>query len=104
MRHNVYVVRLRPDVLRKRRFRDANPQHVAGEPCVYVGATGLTPEERLERHKRGIRACNYVREYGEELMPELYAYLNPMPFEAAVEMERDLARDLRERGYAVWQK
>jgi hypothetical protein len=35
------------------------------------------------------------------LMPELYAYLNPMPFEAATEMEKDLAEDLRNEGYTV---
>jgi hypothetical protein len=104
MHHNVYVVRLKPDVLEQRRFRDANPRHVAGQPCVYVGVTGLPPEERLERHRNGIQACAFVRDYGEGLMPELYEHLNPMPYEAAVEMERDLANDLRELGYAVWQK
>jgi hypothetical protein len=35
------------------------------------------------------------------LLPELYEYLNPMPFEAAVQMEKDLAEDLREGGYTV---
>jgi hypothetical protein len=34
-------------------------------------------------------------------MPELYEHLNPMPFEAAVQMEADLAEDLRAAGYAV---
>jgi hypothetical protein len=34
-------------------------------------------------------------------MPELYAFLNPMPFEAAAQMERDLAEDLRVDGYTV---
>jgi hypothetical protein len=32
-------------------------------------------------------------------MPELYEHLNPMPFEAAVQME--LAEDLRAAGYTV---
>jgi hypothetical protein len=35
------------------------------------------------------------------LMPELYEYLNPMPYEHAVQMEKDLAADLRAQGYAV---
>jgi len=35
------------------------------------------------------------------LMPELYEYLNPMPFEAAAQMEKDLAADLRAEGYTV---
>jgi len=34
-------------------------------------------------------------------MPELYTHLNPMPFEAAAVMERDLAEDLHRTGYTV---
>jgi hypothetical protein len=34
-------------------------------------------------------------------MPELYEYLNPMPFVAAAQMEKDLAADLRAEGYSV---
>jgi len=32
---------------------------------------------------------------------ELYAHLNPMPYEAALQMELDLAEDLRRLGYTV---
>ena len=39
--------------------------------------------------------------YGLRLMPELYEYLNPMPFDAAAQMEKDLAEDLRADGYTV---
>jgi hypothetical protein len=31
----------------------------------------------------------------------MYAHPNPMPFEAAVQMEKDLADDLRRDGYTV---
>jgi len=31
----------------------------------------------------------------------LFAHLNPMPFEAAAQMEKDLAEDLRNEGYTV---
>lgn len=41
------------------------------------------------------------QKYGIRLMPELYEYLNPMPFEAAAQMEKDLAADLRAEGYTV---
>jgi hypothetical protein len=34
-------------------------------------------------------------------MPELYEHLNPMPFEAAVQMEAELAEDLRAARYTV---
>jgi hypothetical protein len=51
---------------------------------------------RKDKNRLGV-----VRKYGLRLMPELYAFLNPMPFEAAVQMERDLAEDLRVDGYTV---
>jgi hypothetical protein len=34
-------------------------------------------------------------------MPELYEHLNPMPFEAAVQTELELAEELRAAGYTV---
>ncbi len=102
-RHHVYVVALDPAVLRERRFRARNPAYRAGMPCVYVGMTGLPPGERFQNHKAGIRANRYVRDYGTGLLPELYEFLNPMPFEAARTMEAELAEELRAKGYAVWQ-
>ena len=41
------------------------------------------------------------RVYNAPLMPELYEHLNPMPFEAAVQMELELAEDLRSAGYTI---
>jgi hypothetical protein len=97
------VVELDPAVLNLARFRRANPQRDILKPCVYVGMTGLTPEERFAKHKAGIRANRYVQKYGLRLLPRLYAYANPMPYEAAREMEVELAIALRGEGYAVWQ-
>lgn len=71
--------------------------------CLYVGMTGLTPEQRFARHKAGIQANGYVRRFGLRLLPKLYAYANPMPYEAARDMEVELAIALRKEGYAVWQ-
>jgi predicted GIY-YIG superfamily endonuclease len=101
--HNVYVIELDKAVVFEPRFRRANPNHDAARPCVYVGMTGLTPEKRFEKHKAGVKANRFVERYGLRLLPELYAYANPMPFEAAREMEVDLAIALREQGYGVWQ-
>jgi hypothetical protein len=42
-----------------------------------------------------------VRKYWVKLLPELFAHLNPMPYDAAVIMERELAEDLRAQGYTV---
>jgi len=99
--HNVYVVLLDPAVGKVRKARAAKRKSDPKKPCVYVGMTGLTPEERFANHKAGIKDAWVVKRYGIRLLPELYARLNPMPFEAAVQMEMDLAEDLRQAGYTV---
>ena len=99
--HNVYVVLLDPAAGRLRAVRAANPRRDPKKPCVYVGMTGLTPEERFANHKAGIKAASVVTRYGTRLLPELYQHLNPMPFEPAARMEQDLAEDLRRAGYTV---
>ena len=101
--HNVYVIELDGAVLNHARFRNANPGRDITKPCVYVGCTGLTPEKRFAKHKAGIRANTYVQRYGLRLLPKLYAYANPMPYNAARDMEVELAIALQEEGYAVWQ-
>ena len=107
MRHrhhyHVYVVELSKDVLFEARFVRANPDYVMGRPCVYVGMTGLDPDLRFDKHKAGIQANRYARQYGLRLLPELYEVYNPMPYDGACEMEVELAIALRERGYGVWQ-
>ena len=99
--HNVYVVLLDPAVGKVRKVRAENPKHDRKKPCVYVGMTGLAPEERFANHKAGTKAAWVVKRYGLRLLPELYAHLNPMPYEAAAEMEKDVAEDLRRAGYLV---
>ena len=99
--HNVYVILLDPAVAKLRKVRAENPDRVPKKPSVYVGMTGLTPEERFANHKAGIKDAPLVKRYGIRLLPELYAHLNPMPFEAAAQMEVDLAEDLRRVGYTV---
>ena len=84
-----------------RSVRAANPKRDPRKPCVYVGMTGLTPEERFANHKDGIKSASVVERYGIRLLPELYLHLNPMPYEAAARMEMDLAEDLRRAGYTV---
>jgi hypothetical protein len=99
--HNVYVVLLGPAVGKLRKVRSLNPGRDPKKPCLYVGLTGLTPEERLANHKQGIKSSSFVKKYGVRLLPELYAHLNPMPYEAAAQMEKDLTDDLRREGYTV---
>jgi hypothetical protein len=99
--HNVYVALLDPAVGKLRKVRAENPKRVPKKPCVYVGVTGLTPEVRFANHKAGVKSASLVKRYGIRLLPELFAHLNPMPFDAAVQMEKDLAEDLRGAGYTV---
>ena len=87
--HSVYVVYL----------RDPRGDGKAG---YYVGMTGLSPEQRFDNHKRGIKAAGVVTRCGERLVPRLYAHLNPMPYAKALEMEGKLADSLRKRGYIVF--
>jgi len=87
--HSVYVVYLR------------NPAG-DGRAGYYVGMTGLTPEERFENHKNGVKSAGIVRRCGERLVPKLYAHLNPMPYKQAAVMEVQLAEELRARGFQVF--
>jgi ribosome-binding factor A len=101
LHHYVYVVLLDSCVGKFRKVRAVNPKADPEKACVYVGMTGLKPAQRLKNHKAGIKASSLVKKYGIRLLPELYSHLNPMPYEAAVQMEMDLAEDLRREGYMV---
>ena len=101
--HSVYVVELSDEVWNVGRFRRANPDYRLGTPFVYVGMTGLDPDVRFDKHKAGIQANSFVRDYGLHLLPRLYMAYNPMPYEAARDMEVELGIALREAGYGVWQ-
>ena len=103
-RHSIYVIELDKAVLKEKKFLEANPEFDENKPCVYVGMTGLTPEVRFDQHKRGYKSNKYAKKYGIRLRPRLYAVHNPMTYEEACDMEKEKARRLRNRGYAVWQK
>jgi len=101
--HHVYVIELELAVLRDRRFRARNPNYVEGMPCVYVGMTGLSVAERFANHRAGYKSNRYAHKHGLRLLPELYECFNPMPYTVARQMEQELADELQEKGYAVWQ-
>ena len=99
--HNVYVILLDDAVANHPSVLRLSPNRDESKPCVYVGMTGLPVEHRFENHKHGYKSAWTVEKYGISLMPEFYEHLNPMPFEAATQMEKDLADDLRSQGYTV---
>ena len=78
--HNVYVVLLRDAVARHRSILRLNPKRDPLKPCVYVGMTGIPVDHRFENHKNGYKSAW---------------------FEGAVQMEAELAEDLRAAGYTV---
>ena len=55
----------------EQRFAEKNSRWLPGKLCVYVGMTGLTPEERLQKHLRGEKDAWSVRKYGQRLRPDL---------------------------------
>lgn len=102
--YNLYVIELDPEVLEERRFSAANPDRRDDKPCVYVGSTALTPEERFEQHRAGHKANRFVFRYGLKLRPRLYRSHQDYPTRAIAEREEErLALRLRKRGYSVWQ-
>ena len=102
-RYHVYVIELSKDVLYESKFKKANPQYKTGQPCVYVGMTGLDPDIRFDKHKAGIQSNKYAQKYGLRLMPEIFEKLNPMPYGDAQYMEVDVGLRLKVRGFGVWQ-
>ena len=102
--HHVYVVQLQREVLSRKKFTEANPDYCGSGLCLYVGLTGLSPSDRFDNHKSGYKASKWVRDYGIRLLPPLYDSLNRMAWETANMVEERLAKLLRARGHAVWQK
>lgn len=108
--YSVYVIELSKKVFTlNRKFREANPQFNGVLECVYVGMTSKTPLERLHQHKTGYvnkkgynLAAAIVQKFGRYLRPSLYNHLGLMTRTEALKMEKQLALELRRKGYAVW--
>jgi len=101
--HNIYVIKLdRQILIDEQLFKNANPDYIDGNPCVYVGMTSKSPAERFQEHRLGHHCSPYARKYGKSLMFEVYGHLNPMTKNEAAVMERQMALKLRDRGWAAW--
>ena len=109
---SIYVIELDKSILNLKKFRLENPEYIVGKPCVYVGYTSKTPEERFKEHITGKRNAKgfplfsrKVKKYGIRLKPRLYINHNPIKTqEEAMKLEEKKAKRLRKRGYGVWQK
>ena len=99
----VYVIELEDTVRNIRKFRKANPSMVSTKPCVYVGQSAKPPEKREKQHYKGHKSSWWVREFGIQLLPELFELYNPFKKRAMAEIaERMLTKKLRKEGYGVW--
>lgn len=78
-------------------------EFAADDYGLYVGLTGLKPDERYLNHKAGHKASKWVRRYGIGLLPALYRHLNPLSYEHAAMAEVALAEALRATGIRVQQ-
>lgn len=100
--HSLYAVELDPAVLKRQDFRERNPGRAASG-CLYVGITGLAPEQRFERHLEGTQSARLVKKYGRRLRLDLVEGFSRLPYPVAAVMEPKVAAWLRAQGFAVWQ-
>lgn len=102
-RFHVYVIRLKPSVRQVRRFARANPDQDPSKPCVYVGSTALTPQERYERHLTGKSGSKWVKEFHTGLHKKQTGKQPSYGSRKEAEFaEFVLAMRLRKKGYGVW--
>ena len=115
--YHVYVVGLKPSVLKEPKCQKENP-HFKSAPnkkYYYVGYTGETPEIRYNKHitghktKKGIdTSSDVVKKYGYKkngLRPKQYKKYNPFyDLDEVKKFEKQLAVKLRKKGHFVYQK
>lgn len=129
--YHLYVIELDYELTKNKRFMAKNPRYRNGNDCLYVGSTSHTCVCRFKQHQlhakknklgytcfcsgheefrefvRGggkTRGSYYPGVYGLRLRPDLYFPYNPlMDGTYAAAMEKQLADQLRLKGYAVWQ-
>jgi hypothetical protein len=104
LHHRVYVIELGADVRGDFAFRSRNPDIRSDLDCLYVGGTGLAPEERFDNHRAGHKSSWYVTQFGLRLRPDLYEQFPAVRWDQVPFLESTYAALLRSWGYRVWQK
>ena len=109
MPYYVYVIELDREFSNTSRAKKANPDAKIDKPCIYVGSSSKTPEERFHEHiegarnKKGPLFSRIVNRYGVRLRPRLYQRYNPLKTRGEAEArEQELTIKYRKRGYTVW--
>lgn len=101
----IYLIELDPRVALDPVFMKANPRYLPGQLCFYAGSTSLTFKARLQEHVSGGRNASRIAQlYGQSLRMDLVPDAGKlMPRERALKAEVRLARELRAKGFGVWQ-
>lgn len=97
---SVYVIHLKEDVREEKKMKAQNKIE-SPKGFLYVGMTGLPIQERVANHLKGYKSCNLVKKYFHELFLEKCE--TSLLHEEAKNRERDLANELRDEGYWVYQ-
>lgn len=105
LHRGIYLIELDPLVTQDAAFQKANPHIIAGLPTFYCGSTSQRPEERFIEHVSGGRnASRIAQRYGQRLRMDLVPNAGKrFPRERALKEEVRLARELRAKGFGVWQ-
>ena len=115
--YHVYVVGLKPSVLKEPKCQKQNPNFkpALNKRYYYVGYTGETPETRYNKHITGHKtkkgydtSSDVVKNHGYKkngLRPKQYKKYNPFyDIDEVMEFEKQLAVKLRKKGHFVYQK
>jgi hypothetical protein len=97
---SVYVIHLKEDVREEKKMKAQNKIE-SPKGFLYVGMTGLPIQERVANHLKGYKSCNLVKKYFYGILLEKCE--TGLLYEEAKIRERDLANELREEGYWVYQ-
>lgn len=103
MVYSVYIIKLTRAAMDSPRFAKANPNYDPRKPCVYVGSTALTPEQRYCNHLHKPTGSKWVKEFHDGLHAGLTSKQPKLPTRREAEFaEFVVAMRLRGRGYGVW--
>jgi hypothetical protein len=101
--YHIYAIRLDDAVLRRRAFLEHNPGYVAGKPCYYIGSSIHPPAVRFEKHKSGVKASRWVRDFGLWVTAGKCREVELEGRDEPARSERQYADRLRKKGYGIWQ-
>jgi Uri superfamily endonuclease len=97
---SVYVIHLKEDVKEEKKMKDQNNID-SPKGYLYVGMTGLPIQERVSNHLKGYKSCNLVKKYFYGIFLEKCE--TGLLYEEAKLREMNLANELREEGFWVYQ-